>query len=42
MRKNNQLLAVFAVGLLAGPIAAQADFNYELVDHPDTDDTQVF
>ncbi len=42
MKKKNQLLAVFAVGLLAGPIAAQADFNYELVDHPDTDDTQVF
>lgn len=42
MKKKNQLLAVFAVGLLAGPIAAQADFNFELVDHPGAPDTQVF
>lgn len=42
MKKKNQLLAVLAVGLLAGPIAVQADFNYELVDHPGAPDTQVF
>ncbi len=42
MKKKNQLLAIFAVGLLAGPIAAQADFNYELVDHPGAPDTNVF
>ena len=42
MHKKNKLMAVFAMGLLAGPIAVQADFNYELVDHPDRDETQVF
>ncbi len=42
MSKKNKLLTIFALGLLAGPTVAQADFNYELVDHPDADDTQVF
>ena len=42
MKKKKQLLLIVAIGLLAGPIAAQADFNFELVDHPDTDATQVF
>ena len=42
MNKKNHLLAIFTVALMAGPLAAQADFNYELVDHPDADETQVF
>ena len=42
MMKKNQLLVVLAAGLLAGPMAAQADFEFELIDHPDADDTQVF
>ncbi len=42
MNKKKQILLAVAIGLLAGPIAAQADFNYELVDHPDADETQVF
>ncbi len=42
MMKKNQLLAVLAAGLLAGPMVAQADFEFELVDHPGAPDTQVF
>ena len=42
MKKNTKFLTIFAMGLLAGPMVVQADFNYELVDHPDADDTQVF
>jgi len=44
MKKNNQLLAVLAVGLLAGPMAAQAqaEYDFQLIDHPGTPETQVF
>ena len=42
MKKKKQLLLVLAVGLLAGPMVAQADFEFELVDHPGAPDTQVF
>ena len=42
MNKKNQLLAVLAVGLLAGPIAAQAQTNYQFFVHPDSDNIQVF
>jgi hypothetical protein len=39
---KTQITAVLALGLLAGPIAAQAQYDYELFDHPDADFTQVF
>jgi len=39
---KTQITAVLALGLLAGPIAAQAQYDYELFDYPDVDDTQVF
>ena len=44
MKKKNQLLSVLAVGLLASPMAAQAqaDYNFQLIDHPGTPRTQVF
>ncbi len=42
MKKKNQLLAVFAVGLLAAPIAAQAQYDYQQIDYPGAPDTQVF
>ena len=42
MNKKKQLLLIVAIGLLAGPIAAQADFAFELVDHPGAQRTQVF
>ena len=42
MNKKNNLLAIFAVGLLAGPMVAQADFEFEIVDHPGAPATQIF
>lgn len=41
---KSKLLAVLAVGLLAAPMAAQAqaDYDFQLIDHPGTPDTQVF
>ena len=42
MKKKNNLVAILAVGLLAGPMAAQAQYDYQLIDHPGGTDTQVF
>jgi hypothetical protein len=42
VNKMNQLLAVLAVGLLAGPMVAQAEYDFQLIDHPGTPETQVF
>lgn len=42
MKKKNQLVAVLAAGLLLAPLAVQADYDYQLIDHPGTPDTQVF
>ncbi len=42
MKKKNQLLAALAVGLIAGPLVAQAQYKYEVFDHPDADGIQVF
>jgi hypothetical protein len=42
MNKKKQLLLVVAMGLLAGPIAAQAQYDYQTIDHPGAPDTQVF
>jgi uncharacterized membrane protein len=39
---KNQLLPIFAVGLLAGPTLAQAEYAYQTIDHPGAPDTQVF
>jgi hypothetical protein len=41
---KNQLLAVLAVGLLAGPMVAQAqaEYDFQLIDYPGTLRTQVF
>ena len=39
---KSKLLAVLAVGLLAGPTASQADVEIQLIDHPGTPRTQVF
>jgi hypothetical protein len=40
--KKNQLLAVLTSGLLAAPMAALADYDFQLLDHPAMPDTQVF
>src|SRR5262245_41416528 len=37
-----KLAAALAVGLLAGPIAAQAGYNYAFIDYPGAPQTQVF
>lgn len=42
MRKINELLAVLSVGLLAWPMAAQADYDFQVINHPGTPYTQVF
>ena len=42
MKRKNQILTVLAAAVLAAPIVAQADFEFELVDHPGAPDTQVF
>jgi hypothetical protein len=42
MKKKNELWAALAVGLLAAPMVALADFDYQLLDHPGMPDTQVF
>ena len=43
MKKKNKLLAVLTVGLLAAPMVAQAQYDYQLIDHPGgTPDTQFF
>jgi uncharacterized membrane protein len=42
MKKKYQLLVALAVGLLAGPMVAHAQYDYQLVDHPGAADTQVF
>lgn len=34
MKKNNQLLAILAVGLLAGPLTAQAQYDYQQIGYP--------
>ena len=44
MNKMNQLLLILAVGLLAKPMPAQgqADFDYQTIDYPGADSTRVF
>ena len=42
MKMKTQILAILALGLLAGPIAAQAQYDYEQIDYPGAPDTQVF
>ena len=42
MNKKKRLLLVVAIGLLAGPIAAQAQTNYQFFVGPDSDNIQVF
>lgn len=42
MKKKNQLLAILAVGFLAGPMVAQAQYDYQQLDYPGAPDTQVF
>ena len=42
MKKKNPLLAVLAVGFMAGPMVAQAQYDYQQVDYPGTTDTQIF
>jgi hypothetical protein len=39
---KTQILAILALGLLAGPIAAQAQYDFEQIDYPWTPDTRVF
>ena len=41
---KSQLFAIFALGLLAGPMAAQApaDYDFQQIDHPGTPGTSVF
>ena len=39
---KSKLFAILAVGLLAGPMAVQADYDFQLIDHPGTPNTQVF
>jgi uncharacterized membrane protein len=42
VKKKNQLLAILAVGFLAGPMAAQAQYDYQQLDYPGAEFTQVF
>ena len=42
MKMKTQILAILALGLLAGPIAAQAQYDFEQIDYPGAPDTQVF
>jgi hypothetical protein len=42
MNRKNGLLAAFAAAQLAGPIAAQAQYDYQEIDYPGAPDTQVF
>jgi len=42
MKKLNQLLTVLAVGLLAAPMVARAQYDYQQIDYPGAPDTQVF
>ena len=44
MKKMNRLLLIFAAGLFALPMLAQAqaDYDYQTIDYPGTDYTQVF
>jgi hypothetical protein len=42
MKMKTQILAILALGLLAGPIAAQAQYDFEQIDYPWTPDTRVF
>jgi hypothetical protein len=42
MNRKNGLLAAFAAAMLAGPIAAQAQYDYQEIDYPGAPDTQVF
>ncbi len=42
MKMKTQILAILALGLLAGPIAVQAQYDYELIDYPGADDTTAF
>jgi len=39
---KSKLFAILAVGLLAGPMAVQADYDFQLIDYPGAPDTQVF
>jgi hypothetical protein len=39
---KTQILAILALGLLAGPIAAQAQYDFEQIDYPGAPFTQVF
>jgi uncharacterized membrane protein len=39
---KNTLVAILAVGLLAGPVIAQADYTYTTIDYPGATDTQLF
>ena len=42
MKKKNQLLAVLAAGLLAAPMVAQADYDFQLFEYPGSTSDQVF
>jgi hypothetical protein len=44
VNRTNQFLLIFAVGLLTQPMLAhaQADYDYQTIDYPGTDYTQVF
>ena len=43
MRKKNQLMAVLAVGLLVGPMLAQAQgYDYESFNYPGSVSDQAF
>lgn len=40
--KKKQLVAVFALGLLVGPIAAEAQYEYQQIDYPGQAETNVW
>ena len=42
MHTKNPMLAALAVALFTGPVTVQAQYNYELIDHPGAAFTQVF
>lgn len=44
MEKKNHCLLIFAVGLLAGPLVAlgQGNYDYQTIDYPGASDTEVF
>jgi hypothetical protein len=42
MKMKTQILAILALGLLAGPIVAQAQYDFEQIDYPGASNTQIF